>query len=115
MATRFSSTHFRRNLMAALTALSASAALLSSPLANAAVHDRVDPYSQGQIKKTDPYTDGARKVDPYTDGARNVDPYTDGAEKSTDPYTQGGNHPGENASKLSWNRDTTYPRDASRG
>lgn len=105
MATRFSSTHFRRNLMAALTALSASAALLSSPLANAAVHDRVDPYSQGQIKKTDP----------YTDGARNVDPYTDGAEKSTDPYTQGGNHPGENASKLSWNRDTTYPRDASRG
>ncbi|MBO1765134.1 hypothetical protein JQN64_28605, partial [Escherichia coli] len=103
MNTRLATAFSRHTLLAAVTMLSASAALLSAQPA-AAAQGSVDPYTQGAVAKADPYTDGAAKFDVYTQGAAaKADPYTQGADRQADTFGY-----------LSWNGDMSYPGDASR-
>ncbi|MGM3275192.1 hypothetical protein [Ralstonia sp. 24A2] len=138
----------RRILLAAVAAVSASAALLSAspavagqvkePYTNGQAAAKADPYTDGAAAKFDPYTQGADrqadtygylswkgdrfdpytqgavgKADPYTDGAiAKADPYTDGAAAKFDPYTQGADRQADTYGYLSWNGDTSYPKDA---
>jgi len=103
MNSRLSSVFSRRTVLALVASVSASAALLSQPVA-ASIQPNFDAPAATQAGRFDPYTQGAdRQADTYGYLSRvgdRFDPYSQGADRQADTYGY-----------LSWNGDARYPKD----